>query len=38
MLANTAGTVDIATIASQAVGVAGAVVTAVIGLIKNKLA
>jgi hypothetical protein len=39
-LAGAANTIDIAAIASQAVGggVAGAIVTAVIGAIKNKMA
>ena len=40
MLANAASNVDIAALASQAVGggVAGAILTAIIGLIKNKMA
>jgi hypothetical protein len=40
MLANAGSTVDIGALAGQAVGggVAGAVVTAVVGLIKNKMA
>jgi len=40
MLSSAAGSVDVATLLGQAVGggVAGAVVTAVVGLIKNKMA
>jgi hypothetical protein len=39
MLADTGGNVDIAALASQAVGggIAGAIVAAVVGLIKNKM-
>jgi hypothetical protein len=40
MMAGAGGNVDIAALASQAVGggVAGAIVAAVVGLIKNKMA
>jgi hypothetical protein len=40
MLSNAAGSVDVGTLLGQAVGggVTGAIVTAVVGLIKNKMA